>query len=120
MKPVLLLLVLLLIAVSALAQTPTTTTDFQNKVWHYSLSGYEVDITFSSDTTIHWQDKTRGETDKSKTIRINDHTLLVGWYESDKTFVSLYSDFTTGEAYCHVFRPTGAVLPMRGRLVLKK
>lgn len=116
----LLTLMPLLIAVSAVAQTPTTTTDFQNKVWHYSLSGYEVDITFLSDTTIHWQDKTRGEADKSKTLRINDHTIMVGWHESDKTFVSLYSDFTTGEAYCHVFLPTGAVLPSHGRLVLKK
>lgn len=110
----------LLVAVSAVAQTPMTTTDFYNKVWHYSLSGYEVDITFSSDTTIHWQDNKRGETNKSKTLRINDHTVMVGWYESDKTFVSLYSDLTTGEAYCHVFRPDGAILPSRGRFVLKK
>ena len=113
-----LLPLVLLIAVPAVAQTPIT--DIHNKVWHYSLSGYEVDITFSSDTTIHWQDKTRGETNKSKTIKINDHTLLVGWYESDKTFVSLYSDFTTSEAYGHVFWPNGAILPTRGRFVLKK
>ncbi len=110
----------LLIAVSAVAQTPTPTTNFYNKVWHYSLSGYEVDISFSSDTTIHWQDKTRGETDKSKTIWINDHTLLVGWHEFDKTIVSLYSDLTSGEAYCQVFKPGGAIQPVRGRFVLKK
>jgi hypothetical protein len=110
----------LFIAVSAIAQTPTATTDFQNKVWHYSLSGYEVDITYSSDTTVHWQDKTRGEIDKSKTLRINDHTVIIGWYESDKTFVSLYSDFITGEAFGHVLLPTGTVQAIRGRLVVKK
>ncbi len=112
--------VLLLMAAPAMAQISGSGTATQHKVWHYSLSGYEVDIRFESDTSITWRDTKRGETDKAKTWHINDHTKLVGWYESDKTFVSLYSDFATGEAYCHVFRPNGAVLPKKGRLALQK
>ena len=115
----LLSLTMLIVVSSAVAQTPATAR-FNNKTWHYSLSGYEVDITFTSDSTLHWQDKNRGETDKSKTTHISDHTALIGWYESDKTFVSLYSDFATGEAWCHVFRPDGRIIPMKGTLVPKK
>ena len=110
----------LLTTATAIAQTPANSSAVQNKVWHYSLSGYEVDMTYLSDTTLRWQDKTRGETDPCKTHPLSDHTLLVGWYESDKTFVSLYSDFATGEAYCHVFRPDGKIIPMKGTLVPKK
>lgn len=117
---ILLSLAVLLVAASAHAQMATPALAIYNTAWHYSLSGYEVDITFTSDSTLRWQDKNRSETDKSKTIRINDHTLLVGWQETDKTFVSLYSNFASGEAYCHVFRPDGKVMPMKGTLVSKK
>ena len=115
---VLLLLTMLLVASSAVAQTLATARF--NNAWHYSLSGYEVDMTFLSDSTLHWQDKNREETNKSKTLLINDHAVLTGWQEADKTFVSLYSDFATGEARCHVFRPDGRIIPMKGTLVPKK
>jgi len=104
----------------ARAQNAPATPAIHGTVWHYSLSGYEVDMTFQSDSVLHWQDKNRGETNQSKTLRISDHARLTGWYESDKTFVSLYSDFATGQAYCHVFRPDGKIIPMKGTVVPKK
>ena len=113
-------LALLLIGASAMAQTNPTTAAIHNKTWHYDFSSYVVDVTFHSDTSLTWRDTKRTETDKSKTWYINDHTTLVGWREDSNIYVSLYSDFATGQTYCHVFQANGVVRSLQGKFVLKK
>lgn len=114
-----LILALLLIGASAMAQTNPTTVAIHTKTWHYDFSSYVVDVTFHSDTSLTWRDIKRTETDKAKTWYINEHTTLVGWREDSNTDVSLYSDFATGQTYCHVFQANGVVRPLQGRFVLK-
>ena len=111
---------LLLFTASAFGQTPATTTLMMNRVLTYDFGHYVVDITITSDTTVHWKDTKKEAFEKSKTIRINDHTALIGWYESNKTFVSLYSDFATGKTYAQVCQVGGKITPFTGTLALKK
>ena len=111
---------LLLLAASAFGQTPATTALMMNRVLTYDFGQYVVDITITSDTTVHWKDAKTEAYEKSKTIHINDHTALIGWYESDKTFVSLYSDFATGKTYAQICRFSGKIVPFTGILVVKK
>ncbi len=111
---------LLLLASSAFGQTPATTAAMMNRVLTYDFGQYVVDITITSDTTIHWKDAKTEAYEKSKATHINDHTALIGWYESDKTFVSLYSDFATRKTYAHLCRLGGKIIPFTGTFSLKK
>lgn len=98
----------------------TTTASIMNRTLTYDFGKYVVDVTISSDTTVHWKDSKTDAYEKSKTIHINDHTALIGWYESTKTFVSLYSDFATGETYAQICQLDGKIVPFTGTLAVKK
>jgi hypothetical protein len=114
--------ILMLTSLKVFCQNTTTTKDIIGKELAYNFGGFIIDITFTSDTTLYWKERKSGQeaNEKTKTQQINDHTILTGWYESDKTFVSLYSDFLKGETYGYQFRVNGKTIPLKGTIVLKK
>lgn len=113
---------LMLTSLSALCQTSSSTKDIIGKELAYNFGGFIIDITFTSDTTLYWKERKSGKDahEKIKTLQINDHTTLTGWYEADKTFVSLYSDFLKGETFGYQFRVDGKKNPLKGTIALKK
>lgn len=113
---------LMLTSTSAFCQTSSSTKDIIGKELAYDFGGFIIDITFTSDTTLYWKVR-KSEKDaheNTTTLQINEHTILTGWYESDKTFVSLYSDFLKGETYGYQFRVDGRKIPLKGTIALKK
>ena len=116
------LVLLLFTSLPTFCQTVSTTKEVMGKELAYNFGGFIIDIIFSSDTTLHWKERKSGKdaNEKTKTQQVNDHTILTGWYESDKTFVSLYSDFLKGETYGYQFRVNGKTIPLKGTIVLKK
>jgi len=116
------IVVLLLTSVSASSQVSSSTKDIIGKELTYNFSGFIIDLTFKSDTTLYWKVRRTGRdaNEKTTTFHINDHTILTGWLESDKTYVSLYSDFLKGETYGYQFRADGRINPLEGTIELKE
>ena len=78
------------------------TKDIYNRELEYDFKDYVViDLTFGSDTALYWKERSSGAdaNEVISTIHINDHTTLIGWFEHDKTVVSLYSDYERGKTY---------------------
>lgn len=88
----------------------------------YEFKNYvTIDLTFSSDTVLYWIERTSG-TDAQEninTIHLNEHITLTGWIEHDKTIVSLYSDFATGETYGYQYFNNGKTRKLIGTIIEK-
>lgn len=103
------------------AQEKLTSRDILNREMIYSFTGGDIRMLISSDTTIFWRDdsKPREAHEKAATIHVNPHTILTSWYESDKTFVTLLSDFAEMKVSGMIGRPDGKVYGIKGTIKLK-
>lgn len=115
------LICILFFSIKLNAQTKPVTQDFLNRDLLYKFQGGELLIRISSDTTLYWRDdsKPKEANEKTKTVHLSSHSILTAWYESDKTFVSMLSDFEKMKVTCMVCRADGKFYPIEGKIVLK-
>ncbi|HPH85282.1 MAG TPA: hypothetical protein PLC48_07460 [Ferruginibacter sp.] len=118
---VLLSITILLLSLKGFGQSNLTSKDIINKQLIYNFTGGNILIVISSDSTLFWRDdsKPKEAHEKTKTIHINDHTVMTSWYESDKTFVTLVSDFYKLKVSGMVCRADGKFYPIEGVIQLK-
>jgi uncharacterized protein YbaR (Trm112 family) len=118
--PVKILLFFLLIRIPVHGQPAYTSAGLINKDLLYRFGEHVVMMNFSSDTTLYWKViRTSKEANEvSKTIHLNEYTTITAWYEADKTFVSLYSDFSKMETHAMVCREDGRFYPIKGTIEL--
>lgn len=92
-----------------------------NKELIYSFTGGNINMIISSDSTLYWRDdsKPKEANEKTKTIHINESTIMTAWYESDKTFVTLLSDFSKLKVSGMVCRSDGKFYPIEGNIKIK-
>ena len=111
----------LLISVLGFCQSNLTAKDILNKELIYSFTGGNILIIISSDTTLFWKDdsKPKEAHEKTKTIHVNDHLLMTSWYEADRTFVTLLSDFEKLKVSGMVCRVDGKFYPIEGTIKLR-
>jgi hypothetical protein len=108
---------------SAFGQLNLKTSEAYNKVLTYDFKDYvAIHLTFSSDTTLYWIADKSGTNahEKIKTIHLNEYTTQTGWFETDGTIVSLYSDFKNGLTYGYQFFKNGNSRKLIGTIKLKK
>ncbi len=115
-------LVVLLLSFTGFSQSALKTRDIINKELIYSFTGGDIFMIISSDSTLFWRNdsKPREAYEKSKTIHVNDHTTMTAWYESDKTFVTLLSDWDKLKVSGMVCRADGKFYAIEGTIRLKK
>lgn len=118
---ILLSITFLLLYLAGFGQSKFTTKDMINKELIYSFTGGDIFIIISSDSTLFWRNdsKPKEAHEKSKTIHINEHTVMTSWYESDKTFVTLLSDWDKLKVSGMVCRADGKFYPIEGSIKLK-
>jgi len=94
--------------------------DIIGKKLGYQFTGGTISIIIHSDSTLYWRDdsKPREANEKTKTIHINEHTIMTAWYESDKTFVTLLSDFSKLKVSGMVCRADGKFYAIEGVIKL--
>jgi hypothetical protein len=104
------------------AQTGLTSREILNRDMIYEFNGGSLLIRISSDTTLFWRDdsKPKEAYEKTKTVHLDAHTLMTAWYESDKTFVSMLSDFGKMKVTCMVCRADGKFYPIEGKIRIKE
>ena len=87
----------------------------------YAFEGGNIIMKISSDTTLYWRNdsKAKEAIEQSKTTYINEHTILTAWYEKDKTFVTLLSDFDKLKVSGMVCRPDGKFYSINGTIEVK-
>lgn len=109
-------LAVLLFPIASFGQSGITTNYIKNKQLNYDFPGGTIQIIISSDTTLFWRDESKPKEahEKTKTIHLNDHTVMTSWYESDKTFVTLVSDFDKRKVSGMVCRADGKFYPIEG------
>lgn len=108
---------------TAFGQLNLKTTEAYNKELTYDFKDYVViHLTFSSDTTLYWIEAKSGTNanEKIKTIHLNEHTTQTGWFETDGTIVSLYSDFKNGLTYGYQFFSNGKSRKLIGTIKLRE
>lgn len=95
--------------------------DILKKELVYQFEGGAIMMIISTDSTLYWKNGSKGTSahEKSKTIHVNEHAVMTAWYESDKTFVSLLSDFETLKVSGMVCRADGKFYPVKGTIVVK-
>lgn len=114
-------LAILLFPIASSGQSGFTTNDIKNKQLNYDFTGGTIQIIIRSDTTLFWRDESKPKeaNEKTKTIHIDDHTVITSWYESDKTFVTLVSDFDKLKVSGMVCRADGKFYPIEGFIRVK-
>ncbi|MES2848265.1 MAG: hypothetical protein V4685_04380 [Bacteroidota bacterium] len=112
---------LLLLSLTTVSQSKFTTKDIINKELIYSFTGGDILIIISSDSTLFWRDNSKPKEahEKTKTIHINEHTVMTSWYEADKTFVTLLSDWDKLKVSGMVCRADGKFYPIEGTIKQK-
>ncbi len=116
-----LFLLCLLIPVTTFSQSKPVYKDIIGKGLVYSFAGADIFITISSDSTLFWRDdsKPKEAHEKTRTIHIDEHTVMTAWYEADKTFVTLLSDFDKMKVSGMVCWADGRFYPIEGTIKLK-
>ncbi len=96
--------------------------DIIGKKLDYRFTGGTISMVIHSDSTLYWRDdsKPREANEKTKTIHINEHTIMTAWYESDKTFVTLLSDFARMKVSGMVCRADGKFYAIEGVIQVKE
>lgn len=114
--------IILFLALSASGQSSMTTKDILNRDMIYKFEGGELLIRISSDSTLFWRDdsKPKEANEKTKTVHLSSQSIMTAWYESDKTFVSMLSDFGKMKVTCMVCRADGRFYPIEGRIIMKQ
>lgn len=99
-----------------------TSKDILGKKLDYRFAGGNIAMIIYSDSTLYWRDdsKPREANEKTKTIHINEHTIMTAWYESDKTFVTLLSDFNKLKVSGMVCRADGKFYAIEGLIKVKE
>lgn len=118
---ILLHITFLFLWMTGLGQSKLTTKDIINKELLYSFTGGDILIIIHSDSAIFWRDdsKPKEAHEKSKTIHIDAHTVMTSWYEADKTFVTLLSDWDKLKVSGMVCRADGRFYPIEGSIKIK-
>ncbi len=113
--------IFLIISVAAYSQSKPTAKDILHKELVYQFDGGNILIIFRSDTELYWRNdsKPKEAVEQSKTTHIDDYTIMTAWYESDKTFVTLLSDFNRLKVSGMVCRPDGKFYPISGTIEIK-
>lgn len=114
--------ILLIISVAACTQSKLTSKDILNKELLYKFEGGNILMIIKSDSTLFWRNDTKPEeaNEQSKTIHIDEHTIMTAWYESDSTFVTLLSDFNKLKVSETVCRADGKFYAIKGDIEVKK
>jgi hypothetical protein len=81
-------------------------------LFDYSVPGasgsYRMHVTLHPDE-VSWtelRDGGRSETDPAQSVRLDDHRLMMNWFEESGQFVVLYVDLLAGQTtYCGLLRP---------------
>jgi hypothetical protein len=79
-------------------------------LFDYSVSGsaYRMHVTLRPDE-VSWTELREGgrsETDAAQSVRLDDHRLMMNWFEESGQFVVLYVDLLAGQTtYCGLLRP---------------
>ena len=117
----LLIPILLLLSMAGFSQSGLTSKDIINKGLLYQFTGGDIYIVISSDSTVFWRDdsKPKEANERAKTLHIDEHTIMTSWYESDKTFVTLVSDFSKLKVTGMICRADGRFYPIEGVIKLK-
>jgi hypothetical protein len=117
-----LLCLIMLFSTKAISQLSMSTDEIFGKEFEYEFLDYvTIDLIFSSDSTLYWKERKSGAdaNEVINTNHLNDYTILTGWFEKDKTIVSLYSDFSTGETYGFQYFNDGNIRELKGTIKLK-
>jgi len=93
-----------------------------NKELIYSFGEGSRLIIISSDSTLFWRDRNKPKeaNEKTKTMHINNHTIMTSWYNSEKTFVTILSDFDKLKVTGMVCWPDGNFYPLEGTIEIKE
>lgn len=118
----LIVIAILFFSLNGFGQSGLKSKDILNKDLIYQFTGGNILIRISSDTTLFWRDdsKPKEENEKTKTVHISDQVLMTAWYESDKTFVTLVSDFDKLKVSGMVCWADGRFYAIEGTIQIKK
>lgn len=110
-------LYLLLLPVIIFAQQ-TEVKKYYNKPLALHFKGGTIRMIIHTDSTLYWKNESKGTegNEKSKTIHVDKNTIMTAWQETDKTFVSLLSDFGKLKVSGMVYRPDGKFYAIEGRI----
>ncbi|MEO8399913.1 MAG: hypothetical protein ABI550_08895 [Ignavibacteriaceae bacterium] len=88
----------------------------------YDFDIFSVDLIIDSDSTLYWKDRKTGqeESENTKTIHTDKYKTLVSWLETNKTFVTMFSDFQKGKAYAFLYWDDGRIMPVTGSIKMKE
>jgi hypothetical protein len=92
----------MLVSAISFSQLGMSTNETYGKELEYDFTDYvTIDLAYGSDSTLYWKERKPGgdANEKRSTIHLNEHTTLTAWLEKNKTVVSLYSEFATGDTY---------------------
>lgn len=111
----------LIISISVFSQVKLTAKNILDKEMVYTFEGGAIIMKISSDTTLYWRNDSQAKEaiEQSKTTHIDEHRILTAWYEADKTFVTLLSDFEKLKVSGMVCRPDGKFYPINGTIEVK-
>ena len=81
-------------------------------LFDYSVPGsgvsYRMHVTLQPDA-VSWtelREGVRSETDPAQAVRLDDHRVMMNWFEESGHFVVLYVDLLAGQTtYCALLRP---------------
>ena len=113
---------LIFLSFTAFSQTPLTTIEIINKELEYDFGNMIIDIIISSDSALYRKVRNKQEDahEKITTIHIDGNTIYTAWYEADKTFVTLLSNFDKGNISGYQCRSNGKINPLKGFIRLKQ
>ncbi len=107
-----------LFSLNAFSQTDLTVSSIINKDLTYTFVNGSRLIRISSDSTLFWRDASASKeaNEKTKTVHIDEKTLMTSWYNSDKVFVTMLSDFSKLKVTGMVCWPDGKFYPIEGKI----
>ena len=109
---------LVLFSLKGFCQADFTVSSIINKDLTYTFGNGGRLIRISSDSTLFWRDLSGSKeaNEKTKTLHIDEHTLMTSWYNSDKVFVTMLSDFSKLKVTGMVCWPDGKFYPIEGKI----
>lgn len=88
-------------------------------IFEYDL--FTVEIIITTDSTLSWKDSKSKKinNEKTKTIHIDNKTILKSWVEVDNTQVVMFADFYQGDTHAFLYNSDGKIEIANGSIKLK-
>ncbi|MBK7105122.1 MAG: hypothetical protein IPH62_07555 [Ignavibacteriae bacterium] len=97
---------------------------YQNIIGKEMIIEYDlftVEIMITTDSTLSWKDykSKKINNEKTKTIHIDNKTILKSWLEVDNTLVVMFADFYQGDTHSILYKNDGNIELANGSIKLK-